>query len=677
MRLPSFEHSVVRPATLALLLLANPLGAQTPDSVATARDTAPGALALAPIVATASRLPARADRLGVSVSVLSGEDLRRQAPFQVYDALRTLPGFFLDESVGPGGPTVIRLRGGEETYTQVRVDGVEINQRGGFFDLRGLGLSGVDRLEVGRGPQSAAYGTSAVNGVVQFLTAPGTPGPTRVEATLEGGGATENDELGRGEIRVRGGSERFRYSLAGGGSYDRGIWDLPNDTWTADGVARLDAAPTDQWLLRATGRFIRTASHLPVRDPGASRVPLDPNARDEKDRVISSVQAVYRPSERWSHTLSLTAFNEDGLYRDQRDDITPPEGIFVFDFDFGLRSDFWRTGVEWSTTWDGRRGQGQRGVAVTAGARWEREDLHTEQTGDFGDGVVDLDRALTAGYAELQAGLGPRWDVLVGARVDDFQGLDAELSPRIGGTFHALPGRLDVRAAAGRAFKAPNLERQFPNLDFIASNPDLGPETAVSWEAGADVWLAEGRLRTSLTFFQQRFDDLIRTVPLEGDDMSRSINVNLGRSHARGVEWLVRGQVRPHVSLGAEGAWTATEMIDNRGLGEDQYPEGEELPFRPHTQGSVFLELDGAGGFGGILRGTWVGRQVVLSERFSGRRETLHPYLVVGLTARYRLSPRGEVYARLENLFDREYLTAFDRPGVPPRGAVGVRLRVR
>ena len=63
--------------------------------------------------------------------------------------------------------------------------------------------------------------------------------------------------------------------------------------------------PSDRFDLTGIARMVRVTSHLPVRDPGAVRVPLDPNARD---RVIASLVARFQPTRAWSHRLRLSRY---------------------------------------------------------------------------------------------------------------------------------------------------------------------------------------------------------------------------------------------------------------------------------------------------------------------------------------------------------------------------------
>jgi outer membrane cobalamin receptor len=232
-----------------------------------------------------------------------------------------------------------------------------------------------------------------------------------------------------------------------------------------------------------------------------------------------------------------------------------------------------------------------------------------------------------------------------------------------------VPGTLTLRAAAGRGYKAPNLQEQYLSNPFIAGNPDLEPERSTSWEAGADV--RRGGASFGVTWFRQEFRDLIRTVPLEGT--TQQINRNLGESLAEGVEWTARWAPSPRWAVGTEGAWIQTEVRENVGLPPDQFPVGEPLPGRPDAVGSAWVELNPTERLGLVLRATGVGQQTVLSERFSGQRVELDPYVLASVNAQYRLSGGLALYARVQNLLDADYETAFDRPGAPLTAALGVR----
>ncbi len=655
------------------LLVAGAAAAQEPDTATTVPDSVGPPVRLPPLVVTGTKVPVRRDQVGFAMSVLSAEHLAAERPLYAADALRELPGAFIDEASGPGGPTIVRLRGGEEVFTQIVMDGVQINQNGGVFDFQGLTLTNVERIEVARGPQSAVYGSSAVSGVVQFVTQAGEVGRPRFDLQTEGGGALDEGGTFRSSLAVRGGAGAVRYSAGVGATYSRGIYDLPHDTWTRDASARVDVAPAPRWDLTGLFRFIGLESNLPVRDPGARRVPLDPNARNERDRVISSVTAAFRPTATWTHRLRASLYREDFVFEDRRDDVpTDSFDFFIFDADFTLDSDLRRPTVEYIGSYTTPPGTWGGGLTLTFGGQWERETLSDRTGGEFGDGSLMLGRSSGAGFLEVQAAVTERIDVLVGTRVERFEGFGAEFTPRANGVVRVVPELLAVRAAAGRAYKAPNLQEQFLENPFIESNPDLQPETSTSWEVGFDLEPRAAPFTVGVTYFRQDYDNLIRTVAQ--DDSPKQINRNLGSSRAQGLEWSVRYRPFRWWRAGVDGAWIETEILDNAGLSEREFPKGEALPFRPRVVASAFVELTPVERLQLFLRGTVVGTQTVLTERFSGERVKLKPYFLPSVNVNLALSSRVSLYTRIDNLFDAYYKTAFDRPGIPLTAAAGVRL---
>ncbi|MGH7553414.1 MAG: TonB-dependent receptor, partial [Longimicrobiales bacterium] len=492
---------------------------------------------------------------------------------------------------------------------------------------------------------------------------------------FEGGGGVQRGESYQAVADIAGGTRLLKYSAGMGGSSSRGIYELPHDTKTLDGSLRLDLTPAERWSVTGNLRGVLMESNLPVRDPGATRVPLDPNARNERGRVVGSIDARFAPSPRWTQQLRATQYREDFLYEDSLDNVaaqvmTP---YFVFDANFMQDSERRRTMFEYGGSYDARDAASGTGFAFSYGVQTEKEEVTDTTDGDFGASRQKLARSSRAAFGEVFITPMRRLDVMVGARAEKFEDLDTELTPRVSAVFDAVPGVLSVRAAAGRAYKAPNLQEQYLDNPFIRSNPDLTPETSQSWELGADAQIADGRLAVSVTYFQQEFDNLIRAVQIEGS--TQQMNRNLGKSEAQGIEWYLHYRSSPHWGVGIDGAWIATEIVDNAGFDPLQFPQGKALPFRPSVVASGFIEVTPVGRLTAIARGTFIGSQTVLTERFGGNRVALDSYFLAGLTAAFAATPRVELYTRIDNLFDTEYTTAFDRHGIPLTAALGLRLR--
>ena len=649
-----------------MCVLAVPVAAQRDT---TARDSVTRRRgALPPVVVTGTLTPNSAQSLGIARATVSRAALESEPSREAVDPLRHVTGVHIDEANGPLGPTIIRIRGGEEQFTQILVDGIAINENGGFFDWQGVTLLNTDRVEVARGPQSTVYGTSAMSGAVQIVSRAGVPGPMRSEATLEGARTSPFGGSRHLTLESSGGSDALRYSAGLGAAYERGVFALPNDLRANDASTRLDYAPAEHLLITNVARYSGTESKLPVRDPGVTRAPLDPNQRQGRNRFIDALTATWTPSARWTNQLTVADYHLVFTYDDTHDQVdTTKFKVGFFNANYHYHAVLERTTARYVGT---VAGPSSNDVAMSAsfGGEWEREALRYDASGDFGPSALSMSRPSLAAFAEGHVQLGERLSILAGGRAQSFRGVGSAFVPRVTSVITLVPNRLSLRAAAAGAYKAPNIQDEFPDPGFFTGNPDLKPETSRSGEVGLDF--TDAKATSSITLFHQRYDDFIRIVPFNGKAQNR----NVGRTSASGLELEAAVHPMPRWTISAEGAWTSTEVNDNSGLQGILYPVGEPLPFRPAYTASGVVAFP-ASALSMSLRLSAVGRQTVLSNRFGGTRVSVAPYNVFGATATYPLSAAFETYVYAENTFNAAYETAFDKPGAPRSIALGVRVR--
>src|SRR5262249_48978392 len=141
------------------------------------------------VVVTATRNEAALSTLGVTVSTLDRERIDERAPGAFVDLLRALPGMATARAGGVGLQASTFVRGGESRFARILVDGVPVNEPGGYFDFGNLLPLELDRVEVLRGAGSSLYGTDALGGVVQLLIRRAAPGEhPEARFLAEGGG---------------------------------------------------------------------------------------------------------------------------------------------------------------------------------------------------------------------------------------------------------------------------------------------------------------------------------------------------------------------------------------------------------------------------------------------------------------------------------------------------------
>src|ERR1017187_1899676 len=170
---------------LAGTLLALPLALRAQIQ----RTDPPGAT----IVTSATKTRADAVDVPASVSVVSGDELRRHGAKTVAEALQDVMGIDTGNGSDDGSRVaVIGVRGIRDLSAfLVTIDGVPA---GGPFvpTLAEIPVEDVDHVEIVRGPQGPLYGVSAFAGVIQVFTRH----PKDAAATLTLGGGSFSDKHG-------------------------------------------------------------------------------------------------------------------------------------------------------------------------------------------------------------------------------------------------------------------------------------------------------------------------------------------------------------------------------------------------------------------------------------------------------------------------------------------------
>ncbi len=158
-------------ALIALMGLSPYVCAQSPDSISE-KDF----LTDMPIVLSVSRLPQRLDETPGAVTILDRDMIRLSGARDVADLMRLVPGFqtgYSFESVAPTasyhgafGTYANRLQvlvDGRSTYSPYFIGSIEPG-------LESVALQDIERIEVLRGSNSAAYGARAMLGVINIVT---------------------------------------------------------------------------------------------------------------------------------------------------------------------------------------------------------------------------------------------------------------------------------------------------------------------------------------------------------------------------------------------------------------------------------------------------------------------------------------------------------------------------
>ena len=213
------------------------LGISSISVGAIAQDAAPEAKSQETIVVTGTRIKANGYDRPTAVSVVSAEALQAAAPMTLTDGIVQLPQNIGSTSrtfccaVGSLG-NFLNLRGLGPTRTLILLDGQRVapTRESGEVDVNLLPEALVQRVDIVTGGASAAYGSDAVSGVVNYITAKKVRG---INANVQYGASKYNDDAS------------IKWGISGGTDFaeEKGHFVASFEHFKVDGIENLTDRP--------------------------------------------------------------------------------------------------------------------------------------------------------------------------------------------------------------------------------------------------------------------------------------------------------------------------------------------------------------------------------------------------------------------------------------------------
>jgi outer membrane receptor protein involved in Fe transport len=639
------------------------------------------------VVVSAAPGGALTSQIAASVSLVSAQEIDDRGAQVAVDVMRGLPGVEINQSGGRGTVTSAFIRGGNSNYNLVMIDGIELNDFGGGFDLSPLPAEGVEQVEVIRGPESALYGSNAMSGVINL-------------ETIHGGGPPHFSFVGEG-----GSLYTWRLGTTGAGLNKGFSWAYSLSRLQTDGQKPNDAyrgqtSTVSLGYSRSPRRkfdvnFFGYAGLVGLPGPWGSNPDglfpgLDPSTHQNQNLFGYQAQESEQFSSRFQQVTTVNV---------STDRITFISPIVGNSFTNNLR-------VVANTRSE---------IAVSskdtlvAGFEYDRDQFNNLFVEGTNDMPFLLGRNSYAFFAENRWTPSDRWFINVGVRVDDIQTASvpantntgqpgipantlAKVTPRISAAYMARQGddgdgffgATRLHASFGTGFRAPDgFELAFTN------NPALKPEQSISYDAGVEQRMANDRAILDVSYFYNKFTDQIVST---GNLPTNFDSENIGKSRAWGLETTIR--IRPIRSLEFSGSytWMNTAILALDGFSEpvDPFTVGEPLLRRPRN----------AAGF----NATWTKKRLMLNINGTIRGAvldvepndgtfacdlinpiTLKPYQCLFRNPGYELLnagfayqlPKGiEIFGRLNNFLNQKYEEAFGFPALRLNFMAGVKFQI-
>lgn len=571
------------------------------------------------IVVVGVRAPTPIDQVGRSLSVITGEEIEERQQRFLADALEIAPGLNVTRSGTFGALTTVSLRGLPTSQTLVMVDGVVVNDPSSFgngFDFGQYDTADITRIEVVRGAQSTLYGSNAIGGVINILTADGAAG-------AGGGGYLEAGSFGtvRGAGTVLGGDERLSGRLTVAGTRSAGISSADVAGGERDGFRNYTVSG------KASARPVRGLTLQTVLRFADSRTEFDGGAlRDDPDNV-SNTQSLSVAGFATQEVLGGKLENQfsAAYFRNARADAS--------DFPFE------GTGERLSLEYLGRA-EPLSWARIVYGVEYERQSSAVV----LGFGGNDSIRNLS-GYGFVEITPLPGVTLNAGARHDANSDFDNATTFSVSGVIKTPVLGLLLRGSYAEGFRA-------PSVGELGFNPLLEPENSRGW----DISLARGFFQELLHLQAAYFSaDITNQI---GFDLAAFTFRNVDAYTTEGVEFTAA--VRPSKALEITTSYTYTDALDVDGnfaaLNQPDHRLNAQIAWHPTAKLSL-----GAG--------------VRWNSRETNSFGPIDAFSVLNLRAAYALTRAVELFARVENATDTDYQDNFGFATPQASAYGGVRAR--
>ncbi|GAB2881902.1 TonB-dependent receptor [Pseudoduganella ginsengisoli] len=652
---------------------------------------AAGALAEGPdtvVIVSGSRVEHNSFDFPAAVDVVDGERIRAgQMRVNASEALAAVPGLVVQNRQNYAQDLQISSRGfGARSAFGVRgvklvADGIPASMPDGQGQAATFNLDQAQRIEVLRGPFSAAYGNHA-GGVVQLLTR-----EPESRATLETAVMGGSDGARKVDVNAQG--------MAGGIGYLLDASRFDTDGYRDHSAARRDQAyaklvvrPNDGGKLTVTASGLRqkdTQDPLGVtwatylRDPRAGEI-------DTTDTVTPKLTLAERYGTRKSidHQQIGAAWEQRfgdsrlkvALYGGNRQVIqyqafsrafqapaSHSGGVVDFDRDFHGADISWldvrelgggklstTAGLEYGRSSDDRKGyENFIGTVLGVKGKLRRDEQDVVSNAD-----PYVQSEWAAGGWVLSGGV-RRSRVTVSVRDrflsngDDSGNTRQARTTPVAGVLYKVSPVLNVYASAAQGFETPTLNELFYSGTGGGFNFRLQPARSTHGEIGAKAIVGTGMRLDAALFSVKTRDELV----VDASSGGRTSYRNAGKTSRRGAEVSVDADLGAGFS--SRIALTVLRAVYDTPFGA--VAAGSRLPGVPKANLYADVAWKDASGHWGAALETVANAKVYAEDSNVEKAAPGYATMNARITAKHDIGAWGVTgYARLNNLFDRQYI---------------------
>lgn len=580
-------------STLAFAVVsAMALNAQAEDQALVAQDK--GQLNTI-VVTTAGGYEQNIADAAATISVITAEELEKKSYSDVTDALKNVPGVFVQ---GGGTNQTISIRGMGSAYTLFLIDGKPMND-GGLLTTNG-GVQGasvnflppmeaIERIEVIRGPSSSLYGSDAMGGVINIITKKHQDkmmGSIRTEYIKADQSNKVNNDATNTSLYINTPLIDKLLSL----QVTAGFQTIEESTFQKNDTESGESDPEFN-KKNISGKFVFT--------PDANNTITAEYSNTQQERTHNPGVSMLSTSNRSYSELEKNNYN---ITHEAKYDKWVANSYLQYDQDknnaitgrevAGVKNP---GGILFETLTANTQGTYFFDTnALTLGATFKKENLEdgtTNQNAGMAGKVTKMDRYQSSLFAEDTWSINDDLALTLSGRYDDNEFFGSNFSPKAYAVYKATDS-LTVKGGVISGYKAPSLRNSSPEYMLnsmggaILPNPDLKPETSLTYETGISYQNSDWGLLGSLMLFKTDFKDKItRSSRMAGSQVEGSqfyvdrpnlaynangytYNYNVDEAEIQGLELTTDYQISDFVKYRHSYTYTDSEQMSGANKGK-------------------------------------------------------------------------------------------------------------
>ncbi len=666
------------------------------------------------LIVTASKYEESPQTVGRNVTVISGEEIRQSVYSSVADILAEQQSIhIIGNGQTPGSLQQGFIRSSNSNHLVVLIDGIRISDPStpkNSLDLSELSVTGIKRIEIVRGSHSTLYGSSAIGGVINIIT------KKKGRAGFNANISTSNGTFNSGTF-VTSNSLFANYTFDSGwyanaavfqeysNGFDASIDTINNEQifnpQDRDSFNKLDLTGEVGFKNERYNLFVSYRNIEQKVETDAAAFNDDGNAFTEFNRDLFSYRA-------GTDLLSNLRVQFSGAYSDlQRDFVNDSslvsrdnryDGIYV---ETNAEGTLWKN--ELKSVYRANNFQLVGGLSASVQTMNIQNYIYSRSQFGVFESETNLDSLnlrenIYSAYlhADVSGGLISErlnnFSLVLGARYAHHNEFGSHVTYEINPKYQISESSI-VYAAVTTGFNAPSLYQLYspntaPNYFTDRGNPNLEPETSVSYEIGLKQRLSD-RFSFEVILFNTQVDNVIEYIYLwEGStpinqlsfsDYRGDTYINLSEQNIRGIEIAATARLGSKISLNGHLSYIQSELSFSPDDINVSYTGGHHVQtFENGRFVTGQTELEGLARRPVVTASLSAAYQATeslyfeVNTRFTGPRDDvfystnlgpfgalgrseLESYNITNVSARYRFSEHFSVTGKVENIFNADY----------------------